>query len=225
MKKTVLNILLDLIFVIIFNTVFFMAGGTEHPTSVWLSYAFIHFAYLMVILTPVLVRNSSSASVFGFALGSISATYFFVEFFVGIIFIFLKLESVKIPFIVQIIIFGFYAAMLLSHMLANENTADSIERHEVELKFVKECSAKLKFLMDNTQDAGLKKSIEKAYDTVHASQVKSNIAVRNIELYVMKLIETLISQVRSGATEQAKSTVSQIIHSVNERNTQLKLMN
>ncbi|MBQ6907068.1 MAG: hypothetical protein IJQ28_01705, partial [Clostridia bacterium] len=201
------------------------AGGTEHPTSVWLSYAFIHFAYLMVILTPVLVRNSSSASVFGFALGSISATYFFVEFFVGIIFIFLKLESVKIPFIVQIIIFGFYAAMLLSHMLANENTADSIERHEVELKFVKECSAKLKFLMDNTQDAGLKKSIEKAYDTVHASQVKSNIAVRNIELYVMKLIETLISQVRSGATEQAKSTVSQIIHSVNERNTQLKLMN
>lgn len=225
MKKTILNILLDLIFVIIFNTIFFMAGGTEHPTSVWLSYAFIHFAYLMVLLTPVLVRNSSSAAVFGFALGSISTTYFFVEFFVGIIFIFLKLESIKIPFIVQIIIFGFYAAMLLSHMIANENTADSIERHEVELKFVKESSAKLKFLIDNTQDPTLKKSIEKAYDVIHASQVKSNIAVRNIELDVMKLIETLISQVKSGATEQAQSTVSQIVFSVNERNTQLKLMN
>lgn len=225
MKKMILNILLDLIFIVIFNTVFFMAGGIDHPASVWLSYAFIHFAYLMVILTPVLVRNSSSASVFGFALGSISSTYFFIELVTGIIFIIAKPETMKIPFIVQIIIFGIYAVMLLSHMIANENTADSIERHEVELRFVKESSSKLKFLMDNTDDASLKKSIEKAYDVVHASQVKSNIAVRSIELEAIKLIETLTSQVRSGAAEQAQSTVSQLVFTVNERNTQLKLMN
>ncbi len=225
MKKVILNILLDLIFVVIFNAVFFMAGGIDHPASVWLSYAFIHFAYLMVILTPVLVRNSSSASVFGFALGSISSTYFFIELVTGVIFIVAKPETMKIPFIVQIIIFGIYAVMLLSHMIANENTADSIERHEVELRFVKESSSKLKFLMDNTDDASLKKSIEKAYDVVHASQVKSNIAVRSIELEAMKLIETLTYQVRNGAAEQAQSTVSQLVFTVNERNTQLKLMN
>lgn len=225
MKKVILNILLDLIFVVIFNAVFFMAGGIDHPSSVWLSYAFIHFAYLMVILTPVLVRNSSIASVFGFALGSISSAYFFIELVTGVIFIVAKPETMKIPFIVQIIIFGIYAVMLLSHMIANENTADSIERHEVELRFIKESSSKLKFLMDNTDDDSLKKSIEKAYDVVHASQVKSNIAVRSIELEAMKLIETLTSQVRSGAAEQAQSTVSQLVFTVNERNTQLKLMN
>lgn len=225
MKKTVLTILLDLVFVVIFNTVFFMAGGTSHPASVWISYAFIHFAYLMVILTPLLVRNSSSAAVFGFALGSVSSTYFILELIVGIIFILVKPEKINIPFIVQIIIFGFYAIMLLSHMLANENTADSIQRHETELRFVKESSAKLKFLMDNTTDAKMKKTVEKVYDVIHASQVKSNIAVRGIELEILKMIETLICQVQNSSNDEAQNTASQILRATNERNTQLRLMN
>lgn len=225
MKKTVLTILLDLVFVAIFNTVFFMAGGTSHPASVWISYAFIHFAYLMVILTPLLVRNSSSAAVFGFALCSVSSTYFILELIVGIIFILVKPEKINVPFIVQIIIFGFYAVMLLSHMLANENTADSIQRHETELRFVKESSAKLKFLMDNTTDAKMKKTVEKVYDAIHASQVKSNIAVRGIELEILKMIETLICQVQNSSNDEAQNTASQILRATNERNTQLRLMN
>lgn len=225
MKKTILTILLDLVFVVIFNAVFFMAGGTGHPASVWLSYAFIHFAYLMVILTPLLVRNSSSAAVFGFALGSISSVYFMLELIVGIIFILVKPEKINVPFIVQIIIFGFYAIMLLTHMLANENTADSIQRHETELRFVKESSAKLKFLMDNTNDPKMKKTVEKVYDTIHASQVKSNIAVRGIELEILKMIETLICQVQKSSNDEAQNTASKILRATNERNTQLRLMN
>lgn len=225
MKKTILSILLDLIFVVIFNIIFFVAGGTDHVASVWISYAFIHFAYIMVLVTPLLVRKSSSAAVFGFALGSISSMYFFIELIVGIIFIFAKTETVKIPLVVQVIMFGIYAIMLLSNMIANENTADSIQRHETELKFIKESSAKLKFLMDNTTDTSLKKSIEKAYDVVHASRVKSNIAVRSIELDTIKLIDALTQQVRTGENERARETISRIISNVNERNTQLNLMN
>jgi len=64
-KKTVLWIILDLIFLAIFNAMFFILGGREHNVSVWLSYAFIHFAYLMLILTPILIRKGKSAVVFG----------------------------------------------------------------------------------------------------------------------------------------------------------------
>ena len=108
-KKSALWIILDLVFLIVFNTVFFVAGGFEHPASVWLSYGFIHFAYLMVIATPFLIRKSSSAAVFGFSLYSISSTYFLVEFIVGLIFVFLRQESVKAALIVQVIIAGIYA--------------------------------------------------------------------------------------------------------------------
>ena len=86
MKKNVLWILLDLVFLIVFNTVFFVAGGTDHNASVWISYGFIHLSYILLIITPFLIRKSSSAAVFGFSLYSISSTYFLVEFIVGVIF-------------------------------------------------------------------------------------------------------------------------------------------
>ena len=86
-KKSILYILLDLVFLAVFNTVFFTLGGTSHPASVWISYGFIHLAYIMVIATPVLTRNSSSAAVFGFSLYSVSSVYFLAEFVVGLVFI------------------------------------------------------------------------------------------------------------------------------------------
>ena len=57
-KKNVLWILLDLVFLIVFNVVFFVAGGTDHPASVWISYGFIHFSYIMLLITPILIRKS-----------------------------------------------------------------------------------------------------------------------------------------------------------------------
>lgn len=72
MKKVILWVLLILVFLIVFNTIFFLVGILPHPLSVWLSYGFIHLAYLMVILTPLLTRKSSSASIFGASIFTIS---------------------------------------------------------------------------------------------------------------------------------------------------------
>ena len=118
-KKSILFILLDLVFLAVFNTVFFVVGGTNHPASVWVAYGFIHFSYIMVLVTPFLVRKNSNAAVFGFALYSVSATYFFIEFVVGLIFVFVKSESYKASLVVQIIIAGVYAIMLIANMIAN----------------------------------------------------------------------------------------------------------
>ena len=94
-KKSVLWILLDLVFLIVFNIVFFVMGGAQHPASVWISYGFIHFAYIMLVVTPFLIRKSSSAAVFGFSLYSISSAYFFAAFIVGVIFIAAHPENYK----------------------------------------------------------------------------------------------------------------------------------
>lgn len=48
-KKTILTILLELIFVILFNVIFFMVGGTEHEASVWISYGDIGLITLSLI--------------------------------------------------------------------------------------------------------------------------------------------------------------------------------
>lgn len=221
-KKSVLWILLDLVFLIVFNIVFFVMGGAQHPASVWISYGFIHFAYIMLVVTPFLIRKSSSAAVFGFSLYSISSAYFFAAFIVGVIFIAAHPENYKWSLIVQVVIAGFYAIMLISNMIANEHTADSIERHEMELQYVKESSAMLKGIMEMASDKALKKKIEKAYDLLHSSQVKSSGAVRDYEVTVMDLIEVLEQHVARNDVAAANTTLDKIMKNANERNRRLR---
>ena len=224
-KKNFLWIILDLIFLVIFNVVFFVISGTEHPASVWISYGFIHLAYIMLLITPKLIRKSSSSSVFGFSLYSISSTYFLVEFIIGVIFIFAKPESYKVSLVVQIITFGIYAAMLISHMIANEYTADNIERHELELQYVKNCSAQLKGIMNQVEDKNIKKKVEKAYDTLHSSPVRSNNTARDYELTVMDLIEVLEQNIERNDLIAASTTLDKILKNADERNRRVRLGN
>ena len=224
-KKNFLWIILDLIFLVIFNVVFFVISGTEHPASVWISYGFIHLAYIMLLITPKLIRKSSSSSVFGFSLYSISSIYFLVEFIIGAIFIFAKPESYKVSLVVQIITFGIYAAMLISHMIANEYTADNIERHELELQYVKNCSAQLKGIMNQVEDKNIKKKVEKAYDTLHSSPVRSNNTARDYELTVMDLIEILEQNIERNDLIAASTTLDKILKNADERNRRVRLGN
>lgn len=224
-KKNILWIILDLIFLVIFNVVFFVIGGVEHPASVWISYGFIHFAYIILLITPKLIRKSSSSAVFGFSLYSISSTYFLVAFIVGVIFIFVRPESYKGSLVVQVIIAGIYTVMLISHMIANEHTADSIERHEMELQYVKECSVRLKGIMGQVEDKNIKKKVEKAYDKLHSSQVKSSNAARDYELTVMDLIDVLEQNINRNDLVAASTTLDKILRNADERNRRVRLNN
>lgn len=224
-KKTILWALLDLVFLIVFNVIFFVAGGTEHPASVWISYGFIHFAYIMLLLTPFLIRKSTNTAVLGFSLYSISSAYFIIAFVVGLIFIFIHSDSYKAALIVQVIIAGIYAVMLLSHMIANESTADSIKQHEMELQYVKDAASKLKGIMDSIEDKKLYKKVEKLYDLLHSSPAKSNKSVRDYELNVLELIDALEGSINRSDIKAAETIISKIEHNANERNRYLKYKN
>lgn len=224
-KKRMLWILLDLVFLVVFNVVFFVAGGTDHPASVWISYGFIHFAYIMLLVTPFLIRRSTNTAVLGFPLYSISSAYFIVVFVVGLIFIFTHPESYKATLIVQVIITGIYAVMLISHMIANESTADSIERHEIELRYVRDASSKLKGIMDSISDKQLRKKVEKLYDLLHSSPAKSNNSVRDYELTVLELIDALEGNIDRNDIPAAETTISKIERNASERNRRLKYGN
>lgn len=221
-KKNILWILLDLVFIIVFNIVFFITGGTQHPVSVWISYGFVHFAYIMLLTTPILIRKSSSAAVFGYSLYSISFMYFFVTLILGIVFMLMRPENYKPSLLVQVVVAGFYFVLLLSNMIANEHTADSIERHEIELQYVKKSSAMLKGIMEMADDKNLKKKIENAYDLLHSSPIKSNLSVRDYEVTVMDLIEVLEGNVSRNDILAANTTIEKIIKNADERNRRLK---
>ncbi len=225
MKKTILWALLDFVFLAVFNTIFFMVGGTEHPASVWVSYGFIHFSYAMVLATPFLVRKGSNAALFGYSIYSISTVYFFVEFVAGLIFIFIASESLKATLVTQVIIAGLYAIILLVNLIANEHTADAVERKEEEVAYIKTASARVKALMEKVTDKKAGKAVEKAYDTLHASPTKTNASLKPLEIHIFNKVGELEEAVSAGEAQKIIAVAQEITSLVEDRNRRLQLAN
>lgn len=224
-KKIMLWMILDLIFIIAFNMVFFIATGTQHRVSVWISYIFIHFSYIMLLITPFMIRKSNNTTVLGLPLYFCSSAYFLVTFAVGIIFILVNPESYKANLIIQVIILSIYMVMLISNMIANESTADSIEKHNIELNYIRYSSSKLNGIINLISDKQLKKKVERLYDILHSSPSKSNSSVHDYELIVLKLIDELDYNINRNDIRQAEKTISDIERNANERNRKLKYVN
>lgn len=220
-RKTVLWALLDLVFLVVFNIVFFVLGGTKHETSVWIAYGFIHFAYAMLLITPFITRRSSASSVLGFPLYSVSSIYFIICFLVGLVVFVAHPAAYKAVMIIYIVLTGIYAVALISNLLANESTADSIERHEIELRYIKDASIKLKRIMERTEDKKTYKKVEQLYDLIHSSPAKSNGSVRRYELAVLQLIDTLEDDFDRNDMVAATMTMDEIKQNASERNRRL----
>ena len=108
-KVNLLWVILDSIFVIIFNTFFYLSGTvSEYNSSIWLSYSFIHIAYVMLLITPLITVKNKNLTVLGYPLYAISGVYFLIEFIAGLVFIFIAPESVKIPLLTQLTLLGLY---------------------------------------------------------------------------------------------------------------------
>jgi len=223
MKKiNVLWTILNLIFLIIFNVFFFVSGKVDHPASVWISYCFIHFAYFMLLLTPKLIRSGKSAAVFGFSLYSISAVYFLVEFFTGVIFILASPEKYNAALLIQLSIAGLYGIILVSNMLSNEYTANAEEKRQPQIAYVKNASAKLKGLSEIISDKETKKKVERVYDAISSSPVKSHPNVAQKENQILQSINDLEHAVTAGNKEDIISVADSLLLAINERNNLLR---
>ena len=69
-------LILGFIFLILFNVLFFLLGGNRPIASIWISYGFIHFAYLQILVIPSIVPKSKSTHVFIESTAVISTFYF-----------------------------------------------------------------------------------------------------------------------------------------------------
>ena len=182
-------------------------------------------AYIMLMITPLLVRNTTNTAVFAYPLNAISTAYFILAFLVGVGFIIAHPESYIAALVTQIILLGIYAVLFFSHMIANEETADSIERHEMDLEYVKDASSHLKRIADSIDDKQFYKKVERLYDLLHASPVKTNVSVRDYEMAVLDLIDELEMCIANNDYSTAELTINKIERNANERNRRLKFDN
>lgn len=111
-KSSFFIILIDLIILACFNTVFFL-NLKEPVIQTWISYGFINFALLMTILTPLLVRKSKSQYLFTVVNKAISVLYLLFTVIVGLISLIAKIFSVKFLLSFLIILTAIYFIIFL----------------------------------------------------------------------------------------------------------------
>ncbi len=222
-KSNMASFISKLLFLVVFNVIFFMAGGTDRPASVWISYAFIHFAYFALIVTPFFTSSGKSSALSGMTLGSISTVYFAIELCFGVLVIFLHPERFKFIFFVQLIVAAVYVFMFLSMVRANETTAQNETIHDMQVSFIKSTASRMKLLVDTLDDKAANKEIENAYDFVHSSPTKSIGAVKALEAQVVMQVSELERAVSMKDTQAAVNTSRNIVALMQERNRQVNL--
>ena len=225
MKRNFLWVGLKLIFLVIFNFLFFFLGGFNHPASVWISYGFIHFAYLMMVLSPVFAGKKKDSATFSTTLSGVSSTYFFLEFTIGLVFLVLRPESYVLALILQVVLVGLYLFAFFGLQLANSYTAESVERQQEEVFFLKSQTARVKLLMGRMSDRQADRAVERVYDLLNSSPTRTVAEVFATEAEITDCISALESAVARDSSSDVIGLCNEIVNLTNERNQTLKLYN
>lgn len=207
------------LFLIVFNVIFYMTVGIQNPLSVWIAYGFIHIAYLSVLLTPLFIPAGENRAVFGMPLFVISMAYFVITFLMGIFVFLTRPMSVKLLLILYIVLSAVYLGLFLINVMANQDSASVKKADQMDLSYIKSAGNRLAYLMDLvSEQKSLKRKLERAYDIVKASPVRSNQDAQYYEARVLNLIEKAEQKIASRSYEEAESIAEELIKSANARN-------
>lgn len=224
MKRTnMLWIALSLIFVGAFNIAVFLAVQTFTATF-WASYGFIHFSYLMLVVSFSTIPKVKGSVVFGYPLIYISWTYFVVELIAGIIFMVFKDFNFTAAFIIQLIFASLYGMAYIPNRIANDISAAADAIRGEEILYIKNAASELNSLISQAEDTAFKKKLEKLYDEIRSSQVKSYPALAGIENHIIMQIEDLKERVLAGDYINADGIINDLLKLVFERNSKIAML-
>lgn len=206
-----------LVFIVVFNIIVFLIISS-FTIAFWISYCFIHFAYLMLIVSTSSMPKVKNSIVLGFPMIYLSYLYFIGAFIIGVICMIHKDVGFKIAFIPQLIIAGIYAVSYIPSLIANESTSANERQSQEDILYIKDATMEINQLMSQVTDVLLKKKLEKLYDTIRSSQVKSHPTVSGIELNIMIKFEELKERVYSNDYTSVSLIIDSINKLISERN-------
>ena len=219
-------LILSAMFLIAFNVAFYIITGDTNilphgrVTSTWINYGCIHLAYAFLLLTPLLYPKNVAKDV-AMPVWSLTILFWWFELILSTIFVF-----VEIPYLynilLQVICFCAFGVRLCILVLVNRNTAEKVARHEAELQYVKIAEAQLKMMLSTIQDKNTYKQVEKTYDYIRTSPLRSCAEAHLIERSVLAQISNLVVQ---DNNEQIISLANHILKLAQQRNQQLLIRN
>lgn len=222
MKTTLIRIVFTLVFLVVFNTLFFLLSGTDNPTSVWVSYAYIHVAYFTILFLPVLKTKGDASYYLSSVLYGQAITYFILELIAGVVFIIYRMESPVWSLVVQTALWLIFVVLILGNAWANQATAQSLEKRKQDIDAYQSMRMSLKRLMAKTDKPELKRLIADCSDKLEASSSRQTQKSEKIDIEIEQAIASLRQSITGDDVEESTSLARQLAGLIEERKTILK---
>lgn len=222
MKTTLIRIVFTLVFLVVFNTLFFLLSGTDNPTSVWVSYAYIHVAYFTILFLPVLKTKGDASYYLSSVLYGQAITYFLLELIAGVVFIIYRMESPVWSLVVQTALWLIFVVLILGNAWANQATAQSLEKRKQDIDTYQSMRMSLKRLMAKTDKPELKRLIADCSDKLEASSSRQTQESEKIDIEIEQAIASLRQSITGDDVEESTSLARQLAGLIEERKTILK---
>ena len=217
-----LKIAASLVFLVVFNVLFFVIGGTVHTAGTWVSYGFIHAAYLFILAIPLYAKYGRGMSVLIYGLYYKAIIYFLIELVLGIVLMVMSIEDPKWPAIIQgVLMAAFVLSQILVH-LVNISTASSMKKQKEESLFIQTLAQRVKFCLAEVADAEAHKQLVRCYDAINNCSLQSFPEAEMAELDMRNAVETLCSAVDAQNNEQIILASKKVLRAVQERNAVIK---
>ena len=217
-SKQIMRTVVYIGYIIIYNLIFFMKGGMDSSTAGWIAYGFVWLAILISYIAPLYCKNYKRIPENLVTNYTFSWIYSAVTIVFNAIVILLKIKSVPLTLILNLIFVVLYLQQLFYSLRVNYEVETNLERTDAERQFVRDVSKKLQMCRQMTDDAALKKEIEKAYDAVRSCPLKSNDMAMNYEIKIIGLTDTLESKMDNNQNQEVPGIVQDILNNVKKRN-------
>lgn len=220
-SKQIMRTVVYIGYIIIYNLIFFMKGGMDSSVAGWIAYGFVWLAILISYIAPLYCKNYKRIPENLVTNYTFSWIYSAVTIVFNAIVILLKIKSVPLTLILNLIFVVLYLQQLFYSLRVNYEVETNLERTDAERQFVRDVSKKLQMCRQMTDDAALKKEIEKAYDAVRSCPLKSNDMAMNYEIKIIGLVDTLESKMDNNQNQEIPGIVQDILNNVKKRNAML----
>lgn len=218
-NNTALRLLLWAFFVIVFNVIFFLfVDNADRTATIWINYAFIHFAVLFVLLIPKLSLQGKYHGDYIRPLLAVAVIYFLLTLVTGCVMIFgvVGVET-KIACLVQVLLLFVAVAFVLFTMMANNHTHQQAEQHQTDLQYVRRSSSAVQTMIDRYGDQRL----GELFDLLRTSPVRSSADAAPIEQCVIELLGQLEQAYSTADARRQESLIDDLKLQANKRNRML----
>ena len=213
-----ISVIIKFILLAMFDISFYSITKASCTLSMWISYGFIHFAFLMFFLEPLFVQNSKNSKHVAIeSITLLTIIYFFCSLSVGIFFLINPLVVVY-QYSIEVFVTGIYLIILIITVVINKIAKNESE-FLADKQFLTTVFVKAEFIKSKVTD---KKLLMDLQEQTKYSPVKSSEIVRNYENELIKILDDITLNIDVLQEIELNNKIETCKNLLNQRNLLLK---